>query len=102
MKSIHLTEIKPLTFDFSKEIKNGDSIIEIVSQARGEKTNHNVSLKTPIKNMELSVTSELKEAIVEAQKDFKATLFIKELKMNETSKEHNIDKIELELAEQDN
>ena len=52
--------------------------------------------------MELSVTSELKEAIVEAQKDFKATLFIKELKMNETSKEHNIDKIELELAEQDN
>ena len=86
----------------TEEIKNGNSIIEIISQARGEKTNNNVSLKTPIKNMELSVNKELKEAIDEAQKDFKATLFIKELKMNETSKDYNIDKIELELIEQDN
>lgn len=101
-KSIHLTEIKPLTFDFSKEMKNGNSIIEIISQARGEKTNNNVSLKTPIKNMELSVNGELKEAIDEAQKDFEATLFIKELAMKEISKDYTIDKIELELTEQDN
>ena len=48
-KSIHLTEIKELDYNFDSEIKNGDLIIDIISQARGEKSNNNLSLKTPIK-----------------------------------------------------
>ena len=56
-KSIHLTEIKPLKFNFKSEIKNGDLIMNIISQARGEKTINNVSLKTPIKNLDLNLNS---------------------------------------------
>ncbi len=98
-KSIHLTEIKPLNFDFTNEIKNGDIIIGIISQARGEKTNNNVSLKTPIKSLELSVNEELAEAINKSIKDFKATLSIQKLEMSQTTKEYNVNKIELDLEE---
>jgi len=98
-KSVHLTEIKPLEFNFESEIKNGDTIIDIISQARGEKTNNNVSLKTPIKNLNLSLNKELKEAIQAADKDFKATLFIQNLDIQETDDEYKINKIELEIEE---
>ena len=98
-KSIHLTEIKPLEFNFESEVKNGDMIIDIISQARGEKTNNNVSLKTPIKNLELSLDSELKDAIDSSIKDFKATLFIQKLNIQATPDEFKINKIELEIEE---
>ena len=100
-KSIHLTEIKPLQFDFAKEIKNGDMIIDIISQARGEKPNNNLSLKTPIKVLDLSLNDELKSAIESSIKDFKATLFIQDLKMNSDSDEYKINSIELELEEKE-
>ena len=100
-KSIHLTEIKPLEFDFAKEIKNGDMIIDIISQARGEKSNNNLSLKTPIKVLDLSLNDELKSAIESSIKDFKATLFIQNLKMNSDSDEYKINNIELELEEKE-
>ena len=100
-KSIHLTEIKPLEFDFAKEIKNGDMIIDIISQARGEKSNNNLSLKTPIKVLDLSLNDELKSAIESSIKDFKATLFIQDLKMNSDSDEYKINNIELELEEKE-
>ena len=96
-ESIHLTEIKPLEFDFVKEMKLGDSIIEIISAARGEKTNNSVSLKTPIKLLDLSLNKSLKEAINEAIKDFKATLFIEELKIKDIKDGYKINKIELNL-----
>ena len=96
-KSIHITEIKPLEFDFKEEIKNGNAIVDIISMARGEKSNKNVSLKTPIKNLELSVNKELKEAIELSIKDFKATLFIQNLKINEIKKDYKIKNIELEM-----
>ncbi len=96
-KSIHLTEIKPLKLDFAKEIENGNDIIDIISQARGEKSNKNVSLKTSIKNLTLSLNKELKEAIELAIKDFKATLFIENLNINEINDGYTIDKIELNL-----
>ena len=99
-KSIHLTEIKLLEFDFEKEIINGDLIIEIISSARGEKTNNNVSLKTPIKNLTISLNKELKKAIESSIKDFKATLFIEELLLNEGNSKYSIDNIELNLEEQ--
>ena len=98
-KSVHLTEIKPLNYDFSKEIINGDKMIDIISGARGEKSNNNLSLKTPIKILELGVNEELKDGIESSIKDFKATLFIQELKLNETVSEYKINNIELETQE---
>lgn len=95
--SIHLTQIEQFTFDFDKEVKNGNIIIDIISKARGEKTNNNVSLKTPIKNFDLSVNEEVEDAITEAIKDFKATLTIQNLKLNRTSEDYEINNIELEL-----
>lgn len=98
-KSIHLTEIKPLLFKYNDEVKNGDLIIDIISASRGEKSNNNLSLKTEIKYLELSVNEKLKKAIEESIKDFKATLFIKDLKINIINGEYKIDKIELNLDE---
>ena len=43
-----------LPYNFESEIKNGDLMVDIISQARGEKSNNNLSLKTPIKNLDLS------------------------------------------------
>ncbi len=101
-KSIHLTEIIPLDFDFANEVKNGDKMIEIISEARGEKTNNNVSLKTPIKNFELGVSSELADAIDKSIKDFKATLAIQNLVINQIADNYKIDRIELELEMEEN
>ena len=96
-KSIHLTEIKPLNYDFEEEIKNGDLMIEIISQARGVKTNNNVSLKTPIKNLDIGVSNSLYYAIEKSSKDFKATLFIENLDMKEIAEDYEIYNIELNL-----
>ncbi|MBO6145281.1 MAG: valine--tRNA ligase [Bacilli bacterium] len=97
--SVHLTIIEDDYYEFNDEIKYGDQIIEIISQARGEKTNNNVSLKTPIKNLDINCSKELKNAIESSIKDFKATLFIEELKLNETNDEYKINNIELNLEE---
>ena len=97
-KSIHIKEIKPLEYNFESEIKNGDLMVDIISQARGEKSNNNLSLKTPIKNLDLSLNSELKDAINKSIKDFKATLFINSLIMNDCDSDYTINKIELDLS----
>lgn len=98
-KSIHLTEIKPIEYDFKESIKNGNDIIDIISVARGEKSNNNLSLKTPIETLELSLNKKLKEAVEASIKDFKATLFIENLIINEQTNDYNIDKIELKIEE---
>ena len=77
-------------------------MIDIISQARGEKTNNNVSLKTPIKNFELSVNKSLEEAINKSIKDFKATLTIQNLEMSQETGDYKINKIELELESEEN
>ena len=97
--SIHLTEIIQLNFNFENEIENGDKIIQIISQARGEKTNNNVSLKTPIKKLELDLNEDLENAINSSIKDFKATLFIEDLIINKTVNDFGIKEIELNLEE---
>ena len=74
-------------------------MVDIISQARGEKSNNNLSLKTPIKNLDLSLNSELKDAINKSIKDFKATLFINNLIINACDKDYTINKIELDLDE---
>lgn len=96
-KSIHLTEIKELNNSFDEEMRFGDQIMEIISIARGEKTNNNVSLKTPIRVLDLDVNESLKDAIEKSIQDFKATLFIEKLNMNLVDCEYNIKNIELEL-----
>jgi len=95
--SIHLTEIKPLKFDFKDEIKNGDLIIDIISEARGAKTDANVSLKTPIKKLDIALNKELEEALNLSIKDFKATLFIENLNMVPKDEEYEVKNIELNL-----
>ncbi len=100
--SIHLTEIKELTYDFKDEVKNGDAMVDIISQARGEKSNNNLSLKTPIKNLIISVSDALADAINKSIKDFKATLFIDNLEINNSSdNNYSIEKIELDLEEKE-
>lgn len=94
-KSIHLTKIESSNFDFKEEIKFGDLIIDIISQARGEKSINNLSLKTPITKLELELSSELKSAIQSSIRDFKATLFIEELTLTETNGDYKIIKIQL-------
>ena len=62
-------------------------------------SNNNLSLKTPIKKLEISLNSELKEAINLSIKDFMATLFIKNLDLIDDDNEYKIDVIELEIEE---
>ncbi|MCI8272955.1 MAG: valine--tRNA ligase [Clostridia bacterium] len=98
-KSIHTTEIQSLEYNFEDEIKSGNQIVEIISQARGAKTNGNVSLKTPIKNLSIGVNKQLRNAIELAEKDFKATLFIENLELNDIDEGYKIDDITLNLEE---
>ena len=100
-KSIHITEIKPLEYDFAKELKYGNDIVDIISKARGEKSDNNLSLKTPIKNLIISANKDLKEAINASIKDFKATLFIENLELKDTDKDYKVDKIELDLEDKE-
>lgn len=97
--SIHTTEIKSLNFEFSEEVNSGNQMLEIISIARGEKTNNNVSLKTPIKNLSLGVNNKLEEAIKHSIKDFKATLFINDLQTKVIENEYEVYNIELDLEE---
>ncbi len=94
-QSIHITEIKLLEYNFDNEIKNGNLIIDIIGQARGKKSNNNLSLKTPISKMKLSVNKELKNALEEAIKDFKATLFIESLILDDKDIGYTIDELNL-------
>ncbi len=96
-KSIHLTEIKNLNLCYNKEVKLGDNIIDIISVIRGEKTNHNVSLKTEVKSLILSLNNDLEKAIKEMLNDFKATLFIKDISFNQQEEGYQVLKIELNL-----
>lgn len=97
--SIHITQIKPLEYEFSKEVELGDQMIDIISNARGAKTNSNVSLKTPIKNLKIGASADLMQAIQQSIKDFKATLFIENLDMKEIEKGFEIYDVELNLEE---
>ena len=94
-KSIHLTEIKPLEFNFNEELKYGNMISDIISNVRGEKSINNLSLKTEVKELDLSCEEKLISAINSSIKDFKATLFINKLSLKNTDKDYAINKIEL-------
>ena len=98
-KSIHLTYIEKLDYKYDKEVINGDKIIEIISSIRGYKSLNNKSLKTIVNKLEISVNNELEIAIKNSFKDICATLFIKELNINNTNIDYEIKKIELEIQD---
>lgn len=97
MKSIHITEIKSLNYSFDEEIVNGNLMCEIISIVRGKKSSSNLSLKTIVKKLEIDCSPNLKKAIEEANKDFKATLFINELVINSIKDGYKINEIDLDL-----
>ena len=80
-------------------MKNGDLIVEIISKVRGEKTNNNVSLKTPVKMLDISLNDELNAAIDKSIKDFKATLFIQNMNISSIEEGYQVNKIELEMTD---
>ena len=57
------------------------------------------SLKTEVKLLDLSLNKHLKKAINSMIQDFKATLFIDELVLNEIEGNYLINKIELNIKE---
>ena len=95
-KSIHLTRIKQFDYSFDKEVTSGDLICEIISAVRGEKSSNNLSLKTPVKELNIDCSSDIKSAIESSIQDFKATLFIENLTINEVDKNYRINKIKLD------
>ena len=95
--SIHTTQIKPLTQEYAQEVKYGNQMLEIVSLARGAKTNHNVSLKTPIKQLPLAVNEAFRKAMEEAMKDLKATLFIENLTLQSSDQIFEMKEMTLDL-----
>lgn len=97
MKSIHITEIKSLNYSFDEEIVNGNLMCEIISMVRGKKSSSNLSLKTIVKRLEIDCSPNLKKAIEESNKDFKATLFVNELVINSIKDGYKINEIDLEL-----
>lgn len=98
-KSIHLTTIKPLEYNFDEEMNIGNTICDIISIVRGEKSNNNLSLKTNVKLLEIETNSKIKEAIEKSIKDFKATLFIQDLIITDNNSNYEIKTIELEKEE---
>ncbi len=81
-KSIHLTLLEEIDYDFGNADYYGDLIVDIISNARGVKTEQNVSLKTPITLININVNKELDTAIDLANADFKATLALENLEKN--------------------
>ena len=96
MKSIHITEIKPLNYSFDNEMLNGDLMCEIISAVRGEKSSNNLSLKTAVKELDIDCSAGIKDAIKQSEKDFKATLFIEKLILNDIEKDYKINKVVLD------
>ena len=96
MKSIHITEIKPLNYSFDDEMLNGDLMCEIICAVRGEKSSNNLSLKTTVKELDIDCSAGIKDAIKQSEKDFKATLFIEKLILNDIEKDYKINKVVLD------
>ena len=95
-KSIHLTKIEELKYNYKDELSFGNMIVDIISSIRGTKTNNNVSLKTPVNKLDIALNDKLLKAIELAEQDFKATLNIVNLNKKMVDiKTYEIKKIEL-------
>ncbi len=81
-KSIHITKFEELNYKFSNESENGEVLINLISEVRGFKTNKNVSLKTIIDNIKISLNQKYELIFNESIDDIKATLTIKNINLN--------------------
>ncbi len=84
--SIHQTEFEEINYEFEEYSKYGECIVDIISQVRGHKTTNQVSLKTPVETLNLEINGELKTHLEEALDDFKATLTIEKIILEENNK----------------
>ena len=82
-----------LNFNYKEELINGDTIIDIISLIRKEKSENNLSLKTIIDKLDISCSNKIKESIENCIKDFKATLTINELIINDLKDGYKINNI---------
>ena len=98
-KSIHLSKIVPLDYNFEIEKRIGDNLADIISYVRGEKSNNNLSLKTVVETLTISCDTKVKDAINAAIKDFKATLFIENLLIEDREEGYEVKKVELRREE---
>ena len=96
-KSIHLTPIEISNIDYKEENELGDSLVNIISEVRGEKTKHGVSLKRDVKILDLSLSNKLLRAIDSAIADFKATTTVDKLILNEIEKNYRINSVVIDL-----
>ena len=94
-KSIHLTELKSLEYKFKEERESGDVIVDFISEIRGYKTTHNLSLKTEIMKVSIRLNEKLKIAFDNALSDIKVTLNIDDfnIELNNDIKTYEIKEI---------
>ncbi|MFA6777293.1 MAG: valine--tRNA ligase [Bacilli bacterium] len=95
--SIHLTLLEEINYNFKEEITLGSSLLEIISIVRGAKTDAFTSLKTEVRNLDLSLSPKLKDALNKGVADFKATLFITNLNITEIVEKFAVTKIDLKI-----
>ena len=76
---------------------NGDLMCEIISAVRGEKSSNNLSLKTIVKELDIDCSEGIKDAIKQSEKDFKATLSIENLILNDKEKNYKINNVVLDI-----
>ena len=81
-KNLYNAKIVTQNYEFNEELKYGNMISEIISRVRGEKSSNNLSLKTEVKELDISCSKNLINAINSSIKDFKATLFIENLNIS--------------------
>lgn len=87
--SIHTSSITPLTYNFDREKEQGEILVDIISNVRGEKSKHNVSLKAVVKELNMTLSPKLTEALNAAKADFLATLSIDTLLLSEKEVANN-------------
>lgn len=99
INSIHLTSITDYMskFDVSDDlIKNGDIVISIISETRKFKSENNISLRTPIKEMTINIEKNLYTFLESALLDIKNTSNISEVKIGQCNNGYEIKDIVLE------
>jgi len=98
-KSIHLTIFEELNYNFKETLENGDIIINLISDIRGEKTKCNVSLKTEISNLDIIINSNLEKDLKLALKDIKAILNINDfnIELDNEEKDYKIENIKMKI-----
>ena len=98
-ESIHLTKIEKASYDYKEAYTKGEALLDLVRKVRGEKTNHLVSLKTPVAKCILEMSKEYKEAFDEAYLDLKAALFLEDVAIIDIPEGFNVKEIILKEEE---